>query len=83
MKAITGVSEEARAVVGEEVKRRRYTFAELMKRVFNINILICPACKSKRELIAMITESKVIRAILECLDLPPDPPPVQPARRPP
>jgi len=51
-----------------------------MRRVFNINILICPACKNKRKLVAMIIESKVIRVILKCLDLPPDPPLVQLAR---
>ena len=64
-------------------RQRRYTFAELMRRVPNINVLRGPFCSGKRKLIALITEAQVIRAILECLDLPVDPPEVMPARWPP
>jgi hypothetical protein len=62
---------------------RRYTWAELLKRVFEIDILQCPFCQGRRKLIAFITEAPVIRAILECLELPADPPPLSPARWPP
>lgn len=59
---------------GENERRRRYTFSELMRRVFEIDVLVCPRCQGKRKLIAMITETPVIRAILSCLKLPVDPP---------
>jgi hypothetical protein len=62
---------------------RRYTWAELLKRVFEIDILTCPFCRGRRKLIAFITEAHVVRAILECLELPSGPPPLSPARWPP
>ncbi|MFH1998530.1 MAG: ATP-dependent helicase HrpA, partial [Planctomycetota bacterium] len=55
-------------------RRKRYTFAELLKRVFYMNVLRCPHCQGKRERVAMISSAPVIRAILECLKLPADPP---------
>ena len=64
-------------------RKRRYTWAELMKRVFELDVLECPFCQGKRKLIALITDPPVVRAILECLDLPSDSPVLAPARRPP
>jgi len=64
-------------------RRRKYTWAELMKRVFEIDILRCPFCHSRRKLIAQITEAPVIRAFLACLGLPLDPPELKPALWPP
>ncbi len=64
----------------EAERQRRYTFAELMRRVFDVDVLKCPHCKGRRELVALITEAPVIRAILKCLKLPVDPPPVAKAR---
>jgi len=64
-------------------RKRRYTWAELMKRVFELDVLECPFCKGKRKLIALINHSPVIRAILACLDLPSEPPVLAPARWPP
>jgi hypothetical protein len=61
----------------------RYTWAELLKRVFSIDVLQCPFCQGRRKLIAFITEAPVIRAILQCLDFPCDPPQLSPARWPP
>jgi len=66
-----------------EERCRRYSWAELLKRVFNISALRCPYCgNEKRKLIAMITEPPVIRAILQCLGMPCDPPALRPALRP-
>jgi len=45
--------------LNEEESRRRYTWAELLKRVFKIDALQCPYCHGKRKLIAMITEIAV------------------------
>ena len=64
-------------------KKRLYTWAELLRRVFKIDVLECPSCKGRRKLIAFITDPPVIRAILKCLDLPSDPPVLAPARWPP
>ncbi|MHC4945656.1 MAG: transposase [Planctomycetota bacterium] len=36
-------------------KARRYTWAELLKRVFKVDVLHCPFCKGRRRLIAFIT----------------------------
>ena len=64
-------------------RARRYTWAELLKRVFELDVLKCPFCNGRRKLIAFIIEAPVIRAILQCLDLPSEPPLLSPARWPP
>ena len=61
----------------------RYLWAELMRRVFDLDVLRCRKCRTHRRLIAMITERTVIVAILSHLGLETDPPPIQPARAPP
>jgi hypothetical protein len=61
----------------------RYSWAELMKRVFGHDVLRCHNCGSQRQLIALITERSVIRRILLHVGLPPEPPPLAPARPPP
>jgi hypothetical protein len=61
----------------------RYSWAELMKRVFSLDVLRCHACGNRRQMIALITQPEVIRRILVHLGLPPDPPPLAPARSPP
>jgi len=56
----------------------RYSFAELMKRVFRIDVLKCATCGSERRPIAAITSGEALAKILEHLDLPSvviDPPP--------
>ena len=54
-----------------------------MRRVFDLDVLRCRACRTHRRLIALITERTVIVAILSHLGLDPDPLPIQPARAPP
>lgn len=61
---------------------RGYSWPELMKRVFEMDLLQCP-CGAKREIIAFPTDPTVAHAILECLGLPTTPPDVTPARPPP
>jgi hypothetical protein len=63
--------------------RKRATWAELLKRVFEIDVLTCPWCGGKRKLIALITDGKVVRAILDHLGLPSAAPVLAPARSPP
>ena len=54
-----------------------------MKRVFLVDALRCPRCGGRRKILAAITEGRVVRAILEALGLPAEPPTVHPARGPP
>ena len=46
-------------------------------------MLRCPTCGGRRRILAAITQAAVIRAILESLGLPADPPVVASARGPP
>ncbi len=61
----------------------RYSWTDLLRRVFGIDVLRCPACGSRRRLIALITDPGVVRRILRHLELPSEPPPVAAARPPP
>ncbi len=61
----------------------RYLWAELMRRVFGLDVLLCRKCRTHRRLIALITERPVIVAILTHLGLDADPPLIHPARAPP
>ena len=60
-----------------------YSWSELMRRVFSIDILHCTHCGGTAKLIAFITDPPVIRRILSHLRLPTDSPAVTPARPPP
>ena len=62
---------------------RRYRWAELMRRVFEIDVLHCGHCGGRRELIALITHPLVVLRILRHLELPSEPPPLALARPPP
>jgi hypothetical protein len=59
----------------------RHRWAELLKRVFEIDALRCPRCGSTLRLIAAIEDPVVARRILECLELPARAPPLEPASR--
>ena len=48
----------------------RYSFSELMMRVFRIDALTCAKCGSERRWIAAITSGEAIAKILDHLDLP-------------
>ena len=63
--------------------KKRATWAELLRRVFQIDVLTCPWCAGKRRLVALITDGKVVRRILEHLGLPTAAPALAPARSPP
>ena len=45
-------------------KTRRLTWAELLQKVFAIDVLECPHCGARRKLIAMICDGVVVRKIL-------------------
>jgi len=60
----------------------RHPWAELLKRVFAVDVLRC-RCGGRRRILAAITQAEVIVAILAALGLPTEAPVVYPARGPP
>lgn len=61
----------------------RTLWAELMRRVFGLDVLRCEVCGSRRRLVSLIMERSVIIRILDHLGLDRAPPPISPARAPP
>ena len=61
----------------------RRPWAELLKRVFDLNILDCPQCSSKMRNISHIEKPETIASILSHLGLPTNAPMMAPARAPP
>ena len=60
---------------------RNYTWAELMKRVWGVDVLQCDRCGGRMRILAAIHSPEAIRGILECLGLPSRAPPICPALR--
>jgi len=78
---------ERPAVVPKEVSpnrggRKNYCWAELMKRAFDIDVLVCPRCSGKMKVLATIMKRDAIRAILGSCGFPADSPPRAPAEHP-
>lgn len=57
-------------------KQARSAWRELMKRIYEVDPLICRACGDEMEVVAAITDEKVLRRILEHLGLWSEPGPV-------
>lgn len=67
----------------EDIKgggRRSISWARLLKRVFGIDVEICPCCGGRLKIIAVIEDPPEIRKILTHLGLSPHPPPRSSAR---
>ena len=62
---------------------RGASWADLMRRAFEVDVLTCPRCGGRLRLIALIEASAVARRILTHLALPADVPPSALARAPP
>ena len=56
--------------------RRNYTWAELMKRVWALDVLECPRCRGRMRMLATIHPPDATRKILDCLGLPSRAPPI-------
>jgi hypothetical protein len=60
---------------------RNYTWSELMKRVWALDVLECPRCQGRMRILAAIQSPDAARRILDCLGLPSRAPPVAPTVR--
>ena len=72
----------AKAVAGAK-PRRQLPWAELMRHVFALDVLACPRCGARTQVIATISDRAVIVPFLRCLGLSSDVPLLHPARAPP
>ena len=63
--------------------RRYYTWAELLRRVFRVEIFTCPNCGGARRLLAAIQDPSSIERVLRAMGLPFDVPELAVARAPP
>jgi hypothetical protein len=57
------------------LRPRRLAWAELLRRVFAVDVLECPRCGGRMRLLAAIQPPDVTQAILDCLELPSRAPP--------
>jgi hypothetical protein len=70
----------AGASEAEPAKPARIPWAELLRRVFAVDVLRCVCCGGRIKIIATVTDPEAVRKILTCIGLPARPPPVAPAR---
>jgi hypothetical protein len=68
------------AADGTGSRARRLAWAELLRRVFAVDVLECPRCGGRMRLLAAIHPPDTTTAILECLQLPSRAPPTAAAR---
>ena len=79
----TNTSPPAAGSTTPRARRANYGWADLMRRSFGLDVLHCPHCGGRLKLLAAVFSPSAIRAILESLGLPTDPPEPRPARAPP
>jgi hypothetical protein len=65
------------------IRPHRLAWAKLLARVFEHDVLVCPACAGPRSIIAAVTDLDATQAILQHLGLPTESPAAKPARAPP
>jgi len=61
---------------GAKTRQRNYSWAELMRRVFEIDVLECPECRGRMRILVSIHSPDAIDRMLRCLGLPARAPPV-------
>ncbi len=71
-----GVGAEASLAPDDMLRPRRLVWADLLRRVFKVDVLECPRCGGRMRLLATIHPPDVAQAILECLELPSRAPPI-------
>jgi hypothetical protein len=73
------LSPQPAPVTGDSARlgpRYRVPWAELLRKVFSLDVLACPQCGGRMQLIAFIAEAQVAKRILDHLGLPSTGPPV-------
>lgn len=63
--AMTAPDESVSPTLAANSKRERMRWAQMLKRVFEIDVTICPKCKGRLEQIAVIKDRVAIKALLE------------------
>jgi len=56
------------------VRRRWVAWAKLLLRVYGVDVFDCPNCHGRMQRIAWITQPRVIKEILDCVNQKPEPP---------
>ena len=77
-KCIASASEKSPNKAG--CRPRNYSWSELMRRVFSVDVLECPDCGGRMRILCAINPPSAIRKILDCLGLPSKPPPISSAK---
>ena len=75
-------SPPAEPLLTKPPRRHRSTWAQMLRRVLDVDALKCPRCSTPMIVIAFLTDPSVVRKILDHLHLPVDPPPLGPTRCP-
>ena len=55
---------------------RNHSWSELLRRIFELDVLKCPRCGGRMRILAAINPPDAISKILDCLGLPSRPPPI-------
>jgi hypothetical protein len=79
-KAGTSTIDEAETGQKRSKKPRNYSWAQLLKRVFQLDVLCCPRCGGRMRVLCAINSQPAIQKILACLGLPTRAPPIAPAK---
>ena len=58
----------------QTIRRRWIPWATMLLKVFAVDVLACPKCDSRMQRIAWTTQARVIKAILACVEVKPQPP---------
>jgi hypothetical protein len=63
-----GPASRAARAESRDARTLRRSWAKLIKRIYEIDPLVCPSCGSKMKVIAFITEHEVVDAILRHIE---------------
>jgi hypothetical protein len=79
----TATDASAPASQDPALRARRLRWAELLRRVFGLEVRRCPRCGAERRIVAFITRPTQLRRLCAHLGYPTEVPPIAPARAPP
>ena len=73
---LAAAGDNANAKKRGDYRPRNYSWAHLLRRVFEVDVLKCPRCGGRMRILAAINPPEAIYKILDCLGLPTRPPPI-------